>query len=70
MDGKTMFDFKEDDCEYVDPPACYMHHGWESDEGTLKMVKYYRDSGLIPGMNHPLHFGGKPFSIEPWMVEE
>jgi glycosyltransferase involved in cell wall biosynthesis len=69
LDGKTMYDFKDGACEYVDPPCCYMHHGWESDEMAIKMVKYYRESGLIPGQNHPLHMSGKPEPILEWMIE-
>jgi len=70
LDGTTMFDpIKANDYEQVDPPACYLHDGWDSDINVLKMVKYYRESGLIPGMNHPLHMGGKPIDIEEWMIE-
>jgi len=65
----TIDPIKTNDFTLVEPPACYMHHGWESDEGTLKMVKYYRETGLIPGMNHPLFMGGKPYPILDWMVE-
>jgi glycosyltransferase involved in cell wall biosynthesis len=50
------------------PPYCFLHFGWESAEKTQKHVEYYRNSGLIPNMTHPLH-NGTPISLESWMVE-
>jgi hypothetical protein len=70
LDGKTSIDpIKMNDYEQVDPPCCYLHNGWETEEMTIKMVKYYRETGLIPLQNYPLHFGGKPEPILDWMVE-
>lgn len=70
LDGTTMFDpIKADDYEQVEPPCCYLHDGWNTEVNVIKMVKYYRESGLIPMQNHPLHMGGKPFPIESWMIE-
>lgn len=53
----------------VQPPPCYMHYGWESDEMIDEHVNYYKKSGLIPGMLHPFGIGGKPEPIKDWMVE-
>lgn len=65
----TIDPVKTNNFTLVEPPACYLHDGWNSDENVIRMVKYYRESGLIPGMNHPLHMGGKPVPIEDWMIE-
>jgi hypothetical protein len=54
----------------IDPPYCFLHFGWETDEMVEKMVKYYRDSKLIPAQKYPLDFCGHPLPLEPWMVEE
>jgi glycosyltransferase involved in cell wall biosynthesis len=51
------------------PPYCFMHYGWESAEKTQSHVEYYRNSGLIPNMTHPLHAGGTPSNLEEWMIE-
>ena len=53
----------------IDPPYCFMHFGWETDEMVDKMINYYRLSDLIPVQAHPLDFCGKPVPIEEWMVE-
>ena len=53
----------------IQPPACYLHYGWESKEKTDEHVEYYKKSGLIPGMIHPLNIGGKQEYKEEWMVE-
>ena len=53
----------------IQPPSCYLHYGWESKEMTDEHVEYYRTSGLIPGMAHPLNIGGRQEYKEEWMVE-
>lgn len=53
----------------VQPPVCFMHYGWEDDEAIDEHVKYYRESGLIPGMLHPSQIGGQPKPIKEWMIE-
>ena len=53
----------------VQPPMCYMHYGWESLEIATEHAEYYRKSGLIPGMIHPLQIGGERKPIEDWMIE-
>jgi glycosyltransferase involved in cell wall biosynthesis len=51
------------------PPYCRLHRNWETPEITQAHVDYYRHSGLIPAMLHPLDMGGKLLPIEPWMVD-
>lgn len=50
-------------------PYCYMHYGWETPELTMQHIDYYRKSGLIPNMAHPLQFGGHLETLENWMIE-
>ena len=51
------------------PPACFMHFGWPTEERVQEHMEYYRSSGLIAGMVHPLEFGGAPSLLEDWMIE-
>ncbi len=51
------------------PPKCFMHFGWPTEERVQEHIAYYRNSGLIEGMTHPLQFGGAPSLLEDWMLE-
>jgi hypothetical protein len=53
----------------LDPPYCYMHFGWSTEEKTKAHVEYYRKSGLIPSMSYPLESNGTPTPLREWMVE-
>jgi glycosyltransferase involved in cell wall biosynthesis len=53
----------------VQPPFAYLHFGWEDMIKATEHADYYRKSGLIPGMAHPLSIGGKLQPITEWMVE-
>lgn len=53
----------------VQPPPCYIHYGWEDLEKINEHVDYYRKSGLILNMAHPLDFAGTLEPIKDWMVE-
>jgi hypothetical protein len=69
-DGEHPIDINKTGRELnVLPPYCFLHHGWSSEEETLSHVVYYRRTGLIPDMLHPLAFGGKPVPILDWMIE-
>ena len=52
------------------PPKCFMHFGWPTEERVQAHIEYYRNSGLIEGMAHPLQFGGAPSIIKDWMIED
>jgi hypothetical protein len=52
------------------PPYCFMHYGWETIEKADAHIEYYKASGLIPGMEHPLKFGGSIKELEDWMIED
>ena len=53
----------------IQPPYCYMHYGWPTEEKTQAHMAYYQNSGLIKGMRHPKDFGGAPEPLLDWMVE-
>jgi len=55
--------------ENILPPYCFMHYGWGSQEETFRHIAYYRRTGLIEGMQHPLQMGGRPEMILDWMEE-
>lgn len=71
LDGKTSVDFNLPGLTEPAPapPCCFMHFGWPDDEKVARMIKYYKDSKLIPTQAHPLQFGGPLAPIEAWMVE-
>lgn len=70
LDGKNSIDINGTDRELnIRPPCCFMHFGWQTEEETNEHVDYYRRTGLIPDMKHPLGFGGQPVPLEDWMVE-
>jgi glycosyltransferase involved in cell wall biosynthesis len=69
-DGVTPIDFdKEEGVIKYQPPLCYLHFGWENLEILEEHWNYYRRSGLIESMTHPLDIGGKAEPILDWMVE-
>lgn len=39
-------------------PYVLLHNPWQDDEMIEKKLTFYRESGLIPGMLHPLQIGG------------
>ena len=48
--------FKVKELEY---PYCVLHFSWDDSERVKQKVKFYRESGLIPGQLHPLGFAGR-----------
>jgi hypothetical protein len=70
LDGEHYTDIDRTGREMnVLPPYCFLHFGWQTEEETLEHVIYYRRTGLIPDMKHPLEFGGKPVPVLEWMME-
>lgn len=70
FDGVNSFDVpKLGRHQSIQPPYCFLHFGWETPAKIDNKVKYYRDSKLIPQMEHPLNFGGTPLPLESWMIE-
>lgn len=47
------------------PPYCLKHYAWDKDIAEQK-VAFYRESGQIPDMRHPLEFGGKLEDLPDW----
>lgn len=60
-------DFDKLPHEHIMPPYCRLHYNWSTPEIADAHIKYYRESGLIPGMLHPLEFGGELAPLEEWM---
>lgn len=49
------------------PPLALLHRSWPDPVSVQKKIDRYRKSGLIPGMLHPLEFGGPLEKTEWWM---
>lgn len=49
------------------PPFALLHRSWPDPQFVKKKIETYRESGLIPGMLHPLEFGGPLERLEWWM---
>lgn len=71
FDGKNQIDINDMPQRKLDiqPPYCFMHFGWDSQENALAHVEYYRKTGLIEHMQYPTVFGGELKPLESWMVE-
>jgi len=69
LNGADMLDLEKANHRKILPPYCFMHFGWPDEETTRKHVEYYKRTGLIEGMQHPLNFGGRPSPKLEWMVE-
>jgi glycosyltransferase involved in cell wall biosynthesis len=48
------------------PPYCLLHNPWPDKETAEQQVAYYRQSGLVPDMQHPLKFGGPLEPLPEW----
>lgn len=70
LDGHTSLDVDKSGRNLnIQPPYCFMHYGWQTNEETVAHVEYYRRTGLIEGMRHPLEAGGRLAPILDWMSE-
>lgn len=70
LDGVKSIDINKSGRELnIQPPYCFMHFGWQTENETNEHVDYYRRTGLISNMEHPLKFGGEPVPLEDWMFE-
>lgn len=71
--ASTRLHFREDHPEYLQemtirppedrklnllPPYCLIHRPWPTEEFTNQKIDFYRNSGQIRGMRHPLDFAG------------
>lgn len=50
-------------------PYCLLHYSWDDPVRVEKKVKYYRESGFIPGQLHPLDYGSPVKPLEEFMHE-
>jgi glycosyltransferase involved in cell wall biosynthesis len=51
------------------PPYALLHFSWDNEERVNQKIGIYRESGLIPNMNHPLEFAG-PLEPLPKFLHE
>lgn len=51
-------------------PNVLLHYFCPDKETTEKKMKFYIDSGQIPGYQHPLESCGSLSEIKPWMIHE
>ena len=51
------------------PPYALIHCPWQTEEMVERKLAFYRLSGQIKNMQHPLHFGGPLEPLPDWCVE-
>jgi hypothetical protein len=51
------------------PPYALLHCPWQTEEMVERKLAFYRLSGQIRGMQHPLHFGGPLEPLPEWAHE-
>lgn len=51
------------------PPYALLHCPWQTDEMVERKLSFYRDSGQIENMKHPLEFGGGLEQLPDWAHE-
>jgi glycosyltransferase involved in cell wall biosynthesis len=51
------------------PPYALLHCPWQTEEMVERKLAFYRLSGQIKNMQHPLHFGGPLEPLPEWAVE-
>jgi hypothetical protein len=68
--NKDITEFRTDtNCLELLFPFCLLHYSWDDPDRVNAKVTYYRESGFIPGMRHPLEMGGKRMPLEDFMYE-
>lgn len=51
------------------PPYCLLHFPWPTEKEVERKLAFYRNSGQIPLMLHPLEFGGELKDCPEWARE-
>lgn len=51
------------------PPYCLLHYSWDDPARVEEKVRFYRESGFIPGMLHPRDFAGPLEALPEWAAE-
>jgi len=51
------------------PPYGLLHYAWDTPARADEKVHIYRKSGLIPGMQHPINFGGPLEDLPDYLHE-
>lgn len=60
---------EEKDILKLAPPYALLHCPWQTDEMVGRKLKFYRESGQIEKMEHPLNFGGRLEPLPEWAME-
>ena len=61
-----MIDFVTKKSTNLLPPYCRLHNNCPDVETTNRKLKYYRESGLMPGIRHPFEYGGALEPLPEW----
>jgi len=64
--SKKMIDFTTMESENLSPPYCRLHNNCPDIETTNRKLRYYRESGLMPGIKHPFEYGGAIEELPEW----
>lgn len=51
------------------PPYCLLHCPWQDDEMIEHKLKFYRESGEVKNMKHPLEYAGDVEPLPEWARE-
>lgn len=69
--GIKVADFRNDAKTLeVFPPYVLRHESWDNAERVEKKIQYYRESGFISNMAHPLEFAGVLEPLPKWASYE
>jgi len=50
------------------PPNVLLHYGWPNEKEVQRKLDFYRNSGQIPNMIHPLDFAGRLSRLPDWVL--
>lgn len=58
-----------DDSLRLLPPYCLLHYSWVDEDVLRKKMKFYDESGQIPGIRYPLDYAGELEPLPEWAHE-
>lgn len=59
---QPVWDIPNEKIHRIEPPYCLLHCPWQDDEMIERKLSFYRKSGEVPNMRHPMETG---LSLEP-----
>lgn len=57
---------REDEILKLNPPYCLLHCPWQDDDMINRKLEFYRTSGEVPNMRHPIESCGELESLPEW----